>query len=167
MPNRRTPPGLKLLGPQGVKAVPPEVVGATLGGVGLDFARVPTVLDEAGRAAWAHLAATYESTPTRFREGDRAAVSTFCLAVSLHERAAQVLLAAGLTVQGRSSADRGRQVKAPAFQLWRDTSTQLRYWARELGLTPDARGRSGIRDAEPHDPHDPRNPFAGGPPFLR
>ena len=98
----------------------------------------------------------------RFREGDSAAVTAYALARSLHERSYTELLEDGLQVQGRSSADRGRQVK-PAFQLWRDSGTALRHWVPELALSPDSRGRTGI--SEDGEPDESSNPFAGVGPF--
>ncbi|MGH3920760.1 MAG: P27 family phage terminase small subunit [Pseudonocardiaceae bacterium] len=66
----------------------------------------------------------------------------------------------GPVVEGRSDKDRGRMVKNPATVAMREAATQLRYWCRELALTPDARGRTGIKDADPNR-EDGDNPFAG------
>lgn len=33
----------------------------------------------------------------------------------------------------------------------RDASQQLRYWARELGLTPDSRARQGLQMEQPEN----------------
>lgn len=63
-------------------------------------------------------------------------------------------------MEGRSDKDRGRMVKNPATVAMREAATQLRYWCRELALTPDARGRTGIKDADPNR-EDGDNPFAG------
>ncbi len=52
-------------------------------------------------------------------------------------------------------------VKNPATVAMRECATQLRYWARELGLTPDARGRIGVTD-DPRRRADSDNPFAWG-----
>lgn len=61
-------------------------------------------------------------------------------------------------VEGRSDKDRGRMVKNSATVAMREAATQLRFWCRELALTPDARGRTGITDADPT--RDETNPFA-------
>ena len=133
---------------------------ARLAGGGLDWAEVPSGLDDDGRAAWEHLRVTFESWPTRFREGDRAAVAAYCMARSLNDRAAAALLAEGLAVEGRSSADHGRTVKSPHFMIWRDTGAALRAWCRELALTTDSRGRANVQD-KPEEASDAGNPFAG------
>ncbi len=88
MPNRKQPYDLKLkLTPHLAAA---EVVrDATVGGVGLDFAVVPAVLDEAARAEWSRLAEVYAGDPTRFREGDRAALVAYCAFWSAFLAAAQ------------------------------------------------------------------------------
>jgi hypothetical protein len=45
---------------------------------------------------------------------------------------------------------------SPRAASTREAATSLRYWCRELALTSDSRGRTGITDADPAD-----NPFAG------
>ena len=160
MPNRRT--GLKL---RPSLAVVPDEHEARVGGIGLDFEDVPAMLDADGRAEWHRLAGIYERTPTRFREGDRAAVTAYCAYFAAFRQAAADVAERGTVVEGRSARDRGRMVKNPATVAMREASTQLRYWARELGLTPDARGRAGIREAEPPPPGGAsRNPFT--PPSI-
>lgn len=166
MSQRRTgwiapPPGLKLppgeYRPPGMRAVEDD---ARIGGIGLDWEDVPEVLDAVAAAEWRRLAEVYRSTPTRFREGDRAALTAYCVYFAAFLLAAADVAERGPVVEGRSDKDRDRQVKNPATVAMREASTQLRYWARELGLTPDARGRSGIREAEPvPDAADGDNPF--------
>jgi P27 family predicted phage terminase small subunit len=163
--NRRAPQALQLLSPD--QAAAELVRDAAVGGVGLDFDDVPDVLDEAGRAEWQRLGEVYAATETRFREGDRAAVTAYCAYWSAFLAAAQDVSTNGPVVPGRSAKDRGRLVKNPATVSMRECATQLRYWARELGLTPDARGRIGVTD-DPRSKADAGNPFAwsgtpGGP----
>jgi len=122
---------------------------AEVGGLGLDFTVQPAEVESCTAAAseWSRLAGEFaEQDPPRFREGDRAALTAYCLALALFLTAAASLLADGLLVDGRSSQDRGRVVKSPAMAVWTAASSQLRYWARELGLTPDARVRQGITE---------------------
>jgi P27 family predicted phage terminase small subunit len=136
--------------------------GAETAVKGLNFAEVPDVLDESGVVAWEYLRRTFAARPDWFRECDRAAVTTYCTAWALHDRAARELQAEGLKVRGRSAPDRGRSVRNPAWQVWRDAATQLRHWSRELGLTPDARSRAGLTDTDPKStPDTDENPFAG------
>ena len=143
MPNRRV---LKI---KPALAAAPEVADARTGGIGLSWEDVPTVLDDTARDEWARLGAVYDAYPVRFREGDRAILAAFCIAWSVCVRAAAELASAGLLVPGRSAPDRGRQVKSPAMSTWVQAGTQLRHSASALGLSPDARGRSGIRESEP------------------
>lgn len=119
---------------------------ARTGGIGLDFAKVPSLLDRSARAEWRRLADVFADDATRFREGDRAALTAYCVFFSAFTRAAADVGKRGTTVPGRSNSDADRMVKNPNVQAMRDAATQLRYWARELGLTPDARGRMGIKD---------------------
>ena len=137
------------------------VADARAGGLGLDFDDVPAdviaVRDAA--AEWRRLAERYKSTPTRFREGDRAALVAYVTAYAVFQLAARRLLEDGLVVDGRSSPDRGRQVKSPSLVAWTQSSAQLRYWARELGLTPDSRIRMGIIDDTKEDRDEARRVF--------
>jgi P27 family predicted phage terminase small subunit len=87
------------------------------------------------------------------------AVTAYCMWSSMYLRAAADIKARGPVVEGRSSADRAQTVRNPFVQFARESSQQLRYWARELGLTPDARVRIGLADAG-DDKSDEDNPFA-------
>jgi len=117
------------------------------GGLGLDFEDVPAALTGAGLAEWVRLGVVFADQPTRFREGDRSILMAFCLSWSLYLQATADLATEGMLVEGRSSHDRGRQVKNPAMVAWTQAGNQLRYLSRELGLTPDSRGRMGLKDA--------------------
>ncbi|WP_419994768.1 phage terminase small subunit P27 family [Streptomyces boninensis] len=124
-------------------------------GPGLDWDKIPAQLDRAGKAEWKHLAEQHAAYPTRVRETDRAAVVAYCSWWSAFDAAQRDIAKRGALVEGRSSADAARGgaglVKNPSVAAMRDASTQLRYWARELGLTPDARARQGLQIEEPED----------------
>ena len=155
MSARRSAP-LKLLR-QEPQAITAE---ALLGGVGIEWTVEPDLLDEDGLTEWRRLGEVYATQPTRFREGDRAAVTAYCSYWSIFRGTARDVRERGAVVTGRSSTDRGRVVKNPATVAMREASVQLRYWARELALTPDSRGRTGIVETPERD--DTGNPFAGG-----
>ncbi len=159
MPARRAPDGLKLLHRGRV----PDTVArdAQLAGIGVEWSDVPAVLDDAGRTEWQRLGVVFANDPVRFREGDRAALIAYCAFWSAFLLAADEVARHGPVTEGRSDKDRGRMVKAPATVAMREASVQLRYWCRELALTPDSRGRTGITDADPGR-EDVENPFAGG-----
>lgn len=131
MPARRK--DLKLMATP--KGRDPAATDAKIGGLGLDFDAVPAILDEVGRAEWQRLATVFKKDPVRFREGDRSAVTAYCLWHAVFEAAMRQLQA------GEGS----RAVEARV----KEASQQLRAWSRELGLTPDARGKMGISDDDP------------------
>jgi P27 family predicted phage terminase small subunit len=161
MPARRTndalkiPPGLKILPPKAALAIAKD---AEIGGLGLDWTDRPDLLDETGLALWESLAERFAQQATRFREGEREAVIAYCAWWSAFAAAQRDLRDRGPVVEGRSDMDRGRLVKNPSSVAMREASQQLRYWARELGLTTDARVRIGLADAG-DDQHDDDNPF--------
>lgn len=124
-------------------------------GLGLDWTAVPRQLDRAGKAQWKHLAEQHAAFPQRLRETDRAAVIAFCSWWSAFDAAQRDIAKRGSLVSGRSSADSARGdaglVKNPSVAAMRDASQQLRYWARELALTPDSRARQGLQIEQPED----------------
>lgn len=125
----------------------PVARDAQLAGLGLNWSEVPEVLDEMARVEWQRLATVFVDDPVRFREGDRAALVAYCCFWSSFTTAA-------------ADVARGRLVKNPATVAMREAATQLRYWVRELALSPDSRGRTGISEADPNR-EDADNPFAG------
>jgi P27 family predicted phage terminase small subunit len=130
---------------------------ARVGGVGLSWFDIPSDVQQNpdALAEWRRLSSQYEKDATRFREGDRAAITAYALAYALYCEAARMLLRDGLTVEGRSSADRRRNVKNPCLAIWTQVSTQLRAWAKECTLTPDSRLRAGLADTRDDDPSGP------------
>ncbi|MFE3109353.1 phage terminase small subunit P27 family [Kitasatospora indigofera] len=161
MPARRTNHQLNI--PEDLRILTPKVVQAAardaeVGGLGLNWAATPDILDAVGLTEWRRLEETYRAEPVRFREGDRAAVAAYCSWWSAFAVAAADVRDRGPVVEGRSDHDRGRLVKNPATVAMREASQQLRYWARELGLTVDARVRIGLADTS--ETNDDDNPFA-------
>ena len=159
MPARRTSRDLKIKLPDRGLRVADAVKDAQLAGTGLDWGTIPPVLDEVGRAEWERLARVFEADPVRFREGDRAAVCAYAVFWASFVKAAEDVARRGPVVEGRSADDRGRLVKNPACTAMRESAAQLRFWVRELCLSPDSRGRSGITDADPPGDYAD-NPFA-------
>ena len=132
---------------------------AKVGGIGLDFDDIPVVLAGDALAEWSRLGTVFADQQTRFREGDRAILVAYCLTWGLYLDAVAELAGDGLTVAGRSSPDRGRQVKNPVLVSMTQLSGQLRFLARELGLTPDSRLKLGLKDAG--EATDSWSPFTG------
>lgn len=161
MPARRADPkipkGLKIKASEPALRIAKE---AEIGGLGLDWSDRPDILDDAGLQEWDRLASVYAMDATRFREGERAAVTAYCAYWSAFRAAQTDVRDRGPVVEGRSDMDRGRLVKNPSTVAMREASQQLRYWARELGLTTDARVRIGLTDAGDDRKNDDDNPFA-------
>jgi phage terminase small subunit len=125
---------------------------AELGGLGLDWDRLPDGLGVGALALWSELGDVFRSTPTRFRESDRSLLSRYCAVSALADEAEALLFAEGLMVPGRSESDAGRSVKNPANQLLRDYVMMQLSLARALALGPVARTRQGIRELESPEP---------------
>lgn len=160
MPARRTSRDLKIkLADRDLRPIDP-VKDAELGGLGIEWSDVPTVLDESGRAEWNRLSRIFAGDPVRFRQGDRAALTAYAVYWAAFIHAAEDVAHRGPVVPGRSDSDRERLVKNPSCTAMREAAVQLRFWIRELALSPDSRGRTGITDTAPNR-EDDDNPFAG------
>jgi P27 family predicted phage terminase small subunit len=134
----------------------PERFPPNLGG-GLGAPDPPRWLSREARAEWRRVVRACEDFPTWLQEVDRASLTAYCVAWASFVDAAKDLAERGPLVPARSSADGDAKVKNPAAQVVRDSSEAMRKWARELGFTPDARGRVdvGQREVEGDD-----HPFA-------
>lgn len=138
------------------------VVDAEFGGDGFDWGTVPAGLSGVGRDTWNHLKATFGNDPARFREGDRQIITSYCQACDVMQMALDVLKEDGMTVEGRNTSDRAgdRQVRSPAYGMWRDAAHQARMDSDRLLLNPAARRRAGISDVPNQGQDD--NPFMPG-----
>lgn len=76
-------------------------------------------------------------------EADEAAFNLMSLHYGLAIDAARELREAGLTVDGRDGPK-----KHPLAQVFRDNSSSFRQYAGEFGMTPSARSRLSVEDAE-------------------
>ena len=133
---------------------------AKLAGNGLDWADEPAGLVGAALAEWQRLAVVFERYPTRFREGDRQALVAYCRLLARLEAVDAAIDVEGVLVPGRGHDDAGRLVKNPLLATSNQTQLALRLWARELGLTPDSRGRANLDEKPSEEAGDGSNPFA-------
>lgn len=110
----------------------------------------PAWLPREAKAEWRRVVAAVAPWPAWLQVVDRAALTGYCAAWATFVEAAKDVAKRGVLVPGRSPADKARDgdggalVKNPALQIQRDASVQMRSWARELGFTPDARGRVDV-----------------------
>lgn len=125
---------------------------AELGGLGINWDRVPAGLGDGAVVLWTELGEVFCSTPTRFRESDRSLLSRYCSVSALADEAERILFSEGLTIPGRSASDADRPVKHPAHQLLRDYTMLQLSLARALALGPVARTRQGIKELEAPEP---------------
>lgn len=162
MPARSTPPGLRLLHGLPPREAP-NTVGLTAAGAQL---RPPAWLPREAKNEWRRIVDAVRDYPTWLQRADRAGLVAYCMAWSTFAEAAKDVAKRGPLVPGRSSADQARSddpplVKNPAVQVMRDASAQLQRWCRELGFTPDARGRVDLGGQDKGDDGD--DPFGSGP----
>lgn len=122
----------------------------------------PTWLDPEGAAEWRRVAKGLDNMGI-LGTIDRAVLAMWCETWSVWNRARRDLRAAAGRQGGGEEVlvegDKGRTVKSPAWQVYRDAATELRALGRELGLTPAARLRMELPtrsddDASPDDPFD-------------
>lgn len=116
----------------------------------------PTWLDQEGRAEWDRVAKGLDNMGI-LGTIDRAVLALYCETWSVWNRARRDLRAASSGRQGAGTevlvdGDKGRTVKSPAWQVYRDAATTLRELARELGLTPATRLRMELPTRADDDP---------------
>jgi len=106
----------------------------------------PKWLAQAAKDEWTRVIEVCARYEGWLQAVDRAALSAYCMSWATYEQAAQDIAERGVLVPGRSSADAvsATMVKNPAVQILRDASVQMLRWCRELGFTPDSRGRIDV-----------------------
>ncbi|MFN2490371.1 MAG: phage terminase small subunit P27 family [Actinomycetota bacterium] len=137
MPQRRKPEHLRVLhGTEKARVNPrlPDINNAP---------NPPTWLPSMAKREWRRVLGLCKRYEGWLQAVDRAALTGYCSSWAIFEEASKDIAERGVMVTGRSSADKvtGARVKNPAIAVARDAQTSLRYWCRELGFTPDARGK--------------------------
>jgi P27 family predicted phage terminase small subunit len=127
-------------------------------------ARPPAWLTVEGKREWSRILSQVSATsPLWLREVDRAALAAYCSTWATFVAAQREVKRLGVLVPARSPSDAGRAtgavVKNPAVQIARDSAAALCRWCRELGFTPDARGRAALGAVHELDDDDPFDPF--------
>ena len=118
---------------------------------------MPAEMDEEAPAVWRRVMRHGGSSGV-IRATDTDALRCYCEAVSRYNRVARIYARTDPVIK-----DRGHLVKNPLYQIVRESSDQVRMFARELGLTPSA--RSGL-EVEPLHSVD-FDPDLGPPRRLR
>lgn len=132
---------------------------ARTGGTGIVWGDEPDALPAAGLAEWRRLARVFERYPLRFREGDRQALATYCRLVARLEQVDAAIDAEGIVVLGRGHGDEERMVKNPLLSTYNQLQQAVRLWVRELGLSPDSRGRASLDEQGEKEDRNDGNPF--------
>lgn len=143
MPARRKSEKLRLLSGEKPRLTP------NLGG-GLGTPPPPKWLPREGKGEWKRVVEACASHPTWLQQVDVALLTAYCSTWATWLEAAKDLVERGVLVPARSDAGKavGSMVKNPAAQISRDSAVQLRQLCRELGFSPDARGRVDLGAAE-------------------
>lgn len=118
--------------PQPVKGVPTQ----------------PKWLATEAKAEWKRVAAELERLGL-LAHIDRAVLSLYCISWAIAADAARKLSTAGLIVKGAKG-----ERKHPAWQTYREASLLVAALAKELGLSPHARGRMRAPEAPAEDSGD-------------
>lgn len=103
--------------------------------------KAPEWLPEEARAEWDRVAPEL-SRLDLLKEGDRAALTAYCLAWDRLVQAQQEIAADGVL----STNSQGR-VRHPAVAVLEAASKELRSWAGEFGLTPSAENKMKTHEA--------------------
>ncbi len=111
---------------------------------------LPADMDASAQAVWQRVMREFGATGI-ITAADADALRCYCEAVARYEQSARLLMDSGPLVRG---ARGGELVKNPLHQIVRDNADLVRVYARELGLTPSARGSLQARTEEADDALD-------------
>ena len=140
MPARRKPAKVRELHSSRPRPLSPELPDLS------NTPEAPEWLPDAAKNEWARVIEVCSRYDGWLQQVDRAALSAYCMSWATYEATAKDVAERGVLVPGRSSADEaaGALVKNPAVQIMRDASISLIRWCKELGFSPDSRGRIDI-----------------------
>ena len=99
------------------------------------FPEPPEHLSDEAKAAWAHVQTTMASTRV-ITAADADMLELYCESLARYREWSELLGKSGPLIKG---ARHGELVKNPLVAMVRDTGTQVRALAGELGLTPASR----------------------------
>jgi P27 family predicted phage terminase small subunit len=147
MPPRAMPERVRKL-----HGLPPKHLNPVLPDLSND-PKPPSWLSAEAKKEWKRVLEATRKHPGWLQVVDRAALTAYCTHWSVFEAAAKDVAKRGHLVPGRSSADEAKEilVKNPSVQIMRDAGVQMRGWVKELGFSPDSRGRI---DLEPEQTED-------------
>jgi P27 family predicted phage terminase small subunit len=125
--------------------------------VGIGQPDPPSYLPRVAKAEWRRVIKLASAYPTWIQRADQATLEAYCLSYAVFRAAAEALTRGGATVPGRSSADlsTARAVKNPAVVAFKAASTELRFWIKELGFSPDSRPKVDLGNSEIPDENSP------------
>ncbi len=144
MPARRTPAKLHFLTTGQHRQTP------NTGGF-LDPPKPPDWLSREAKAEWRRVVKACSVYPTWLQAVDKAALAAYSASWGTFAEAQKDIKDRGVVVPGRSPADREILVRNPSVQIARDAQEAMRKWARELGFTPDSRGKLDVGDLRGDD----------------
>ncbi|MDP9236367.1 MAG: phage terminase small subunit P27 family [Chloroflexota bacterium] len=110
---------------------------------------MPRTLPEEGKAEWRRVVPELESIRL-LATIDRGVLIRYCQAWSDWCEFARLLEKSGKLIRGQ----KGNLVRNPVWMMKRDAEQAIADLARQLGLTPAARLRSGVRHERPPDPEE-------------
>ncbi|MFA9375763.1 MAG: phage terminase small subunit P27 family [Lachnotalea sp.] len=98
----------------------------------------PKWLNDIAKKEWRRVAKIFAEEGKEFTEKDTKAFEAYCINYAKWKKCEEVIDTKGFTME---VGDNGYEQQRPEVSIANKAQTELRAWAKELGLTPAARQR--------------------------
>lgn len=105
----------------------------------------PKWLSEAAKKEWRRIAKIFAEEEKEFTDKDLKALEAYCTNYAKWQKCEQIIDEKGYSME---VGDNGYEQQRPEVSIANKAQTEMRAWAKELGLTPAARQRMKAESAQ-------------------
>lgn len=105
----------------------------------------PKWLSDAAKKEWRRIAKIFAEEEKEFTDKDLKALEAYCTNYAKWQKCEQIIDGKGYSME---VGDNGYEQQRPEVSIANKAQTEMRAWAKELGLTPAARQRMKAESAQ-------------------
>lgn len=105
----------------------------------------PKWLSDAAKKEWRRIAKIFAEEEEEFTDKDLKALEAYCTNYAKWQKCEQIIEEKGYSME---VGDNGYEQQRPEVSIANKAQTEMRAWAKELGLTPAARQRMKAESAQ-------------------
>ena len=105
----------------------------------------PKWLSDAAKKEWRRIAKIFAEEEKEFTDKDHKALEAYCTNYAKWQKCEQIIDEKGYSME---VGDNGYEQQRPEVSIANKAQTEMRAWAKELGLTPAARQRMKAESAQ-------------------